>query len=324
MSKGLATVFFLIMFIHPGRSQVGSDSIDYSVKGEYIQKYPNRITARALYTNTYNSYVVREKGSGERFELEPNKQQRFGASVSYSFLTLAYSFAPDFLSANKDNEDSRLFSLNLRAFFGKWTQAVDIYNEKGFYETYSGVYFPRTRNLKVGGSTSYVFNDHFSFRAISNQDERQVKSAGSFVAGVTYYYSKFTLFAESDKGKVDEDFYYFDLAFTPSYHYNFVPFEHFLISVGVKAGIGLNHSRSDYENSTSLLALWGVSTTSTIDLDNFFFGARFNYTALNHDTDSTSYTEDNISFFNAFIGYRFKAPKKWVQGTEKLKGKLNF
>ncbi len=317
-------VYFLIIFCYSGHAQIENDSILYSVKGEYIEKFPNRITARALYTDTYNSYTFSGRDTDVSYTLEPNKQSRVGGSVSYSFITLAYSFAPDFLAENKDNADSKLFNLHLRAVLGKWMQTFDIYKQKGFYETNSGIYAPKINNLKIGGSTSYIFNDSFSYRAISNQDEKQVKSAGSFIAGVNYYYNRFNLFAENNNVSIDENLYFIDAAFTAGYHYNFVPVRNLLLSAGGNVGIGLNHSWGYDETFTSLLTLWNVSGTATYDIENLFFGVDFNYLALNHNTDETTYTRDNISYFQIFVGYRFKAPKKWVQGTEKIKSKLHF
>jgi len=317
-------VCFAVAFCSSGHAQIENDSIVYSIKTEYIEKFPNRITARALYTSTFNSYVFYDRNSDASFTVEPNKQNKIGASVSYSFITLAYTFAPDFMAENRDNADSKLFNLHLRAFFGKWTQSFEIFNQKGFYETVSGIYAPDLNNLKIGGSTSYIFNDRFSYRSISNQDERQVKSAGSFLAGVNYYYNRFNLFAEDEEETIDENFYFIDFAFTPGYHYNFVPIRNMLLSAGGIVGIGLNHTWGLDETTTSLLTLWSVSGTATYDIENLFFGADFNYLSLNHNSDDSTYTRDNISHFQLFIGYRFKAPKKWVRSTEKIKKKLHL
>lgn len=296
-----------------------NDTIDYVEEGEYITKYKNRVTAKLFYVNTFNSYVFSDRDSGLKFEMEPNKQNKIGGNVSYSFITLGYSFAPDFLAENKDNEDSKLFNISLRMFPGKWMQFLEIYKEKGFYETDNfNIYLPETNSLKIGGSTSYILNDNFSFRAISNQDEKQVKSAGSFIPGISYYYSKFNVVGESAEGRVDEDFHSVDLAFVPSYYYNFIPVEDLMLSAGVGAGIGLNYSKSDDEKLTSLLTEWNAAATVTYDLDDFYLGSQFRYQVLKHNTDRSTYTEDNIPYFQFFVGYRFNAPSKWIKAKEDL------
>lgn len=324
MNFKIAIAIVLFSLAQLSFGQADNDSIVYVIKGEYIEKYPNRITGKLFYTNTFNSYVFSDRNSGIRVEAEPNKQNRIGASVSYSFITGSYSIAPNFLAENKDNEDSRLFNLNLRIFPGKWMQTIDIYSEKGFYlKNQRSAYFPDIKSLKIGGSTSYILNDNFSYRAVSNQDEKQIQSAGSFIPGITYYYSKFNIVADDSNGnRIDEDLHSYDIALTPSYHYNFVPFDNFMLSLGANAGIGLNHSKSDDESLTSLLTEWSVSATTTYSVEKFYLGAHFRYLELNHNTDRTTVTEDNIPFFQIFVGYRFKAPKKWVKTTNELMEKL--
>ncbi|WP_066222166.1 DUF4421 family protein [Formosa haliotis] len=325
MKQNCILQFLFVIFFQLSYSQIENDTILYAIKNEFIEKYPNRITAKTFYINTYNSYVFGDRDTDMRLEMNPNKQNRIGASVSYGIVALSYSFAPDFMVENRDNEDSRLFNLNFKIFLGKWMQTIDVYSEKGFYETNNfDVYLPDTKTIKIGGSTNYIFNENFSFRAISNQDEKQLKSTGSFIAGLTTYYSKFNLRGETENGYADEDLYLFDIALTPSYYYNFVLFSNFLVSVGGNVGLGLNYSKSDENSYTSLLTEWSVSSTATYNINDFYFGANFNYLAMNHNTDRSTYTEDNIPFFKAFIGYRFKAPKKMVKTYEDIKDKIKL
>jgi len=322
-------LFVLILFIGTVWSygQVEKDtSIVYTKTTEYIEKYPNRLTAKLFYINTYNSLTVKDRNSDLQFELEPNKQNRIGASLSYSFITLSYSFAPNFMAENEDNEDSKLFNLNFRTYLGKWMQTFDLYNEKGFYikSDFGNLYFPDVKNFKIGGSTSYIFNDNFSFRAIASQDEKQLKSAGSFVPGLTYYYSKLNLKGQGDAVAIDEDYYSYDIALTPAYYYNFVPSNNLLLSVGASAGLGVNHSKGEDEKLTSLLTEMAVAGLVSYDINSFYTGANYRYLILNHNTDRTASTQDNIPFFQAFIGYRFKAPKSWVRTERRLKEKIKL
>lgn len=89
----LITIQFNLLY-----GQDNQDTIRYSFKGEYKEVFPHRITARVFYTNMVNSYVFRDRNSNLRLEVEPNKQDRIGASVSCDFITLSYSFVPDFLA----------------------------------------------------------------------------------------------------------------------------------------------------------------------------------------------------------------------------------
>lgn len=309
-------------------SKETEEEIVYIEETDHKVSYPNRITARAFYVNTSNSLILKDRFSDLFFNLEPNKQNRIGASVSFRGLSASYSFAPDFLAENSDNEHSRLFNFSLRNFFGKhFMQTLDIFNEKGFYlklnnDDAISVYLPNTNNFKIGGATSYIWNENFSFRAITSQDEKQLKSTGSFIPRIVYYY----LEGESgtDGSYIDSSYYSFDIAFAPSYYYNFVPTKNLLLSAGASAGIGLNRSKSEGEDSlVTLLTELNFRGSATYDIDNLYLGTHYSYLILNHSADRTSRIKDNIPYFQIFVGYRFKAPKSLVQFADKMQGKLN-
>ena len=169
---------------------VSSDSIKYKVQ------FPNKITGLLFFVNTSNSVNIRSRNQvkDEDYNLIPNKQDRLGVSVAFRAIALSFSFAPGFMAENKDNEDSKLFNLRLKSFFGKWMQTINLYKQRGFFieipELNINSYLPSVKSFKIGGSTSYILNDNFSYRAIVSQDEKQVVSAGSFIPSIVYYYSK--------------------------------------------------------------------------------------------------------------------------------------
>ena len=311
--KSLFSVLFLFSFLVLG-AQNSNSQTDSISKSEYIQSFPEKFTARLFYVNTSNSFELSNRNTAESISLVPNKQDKIGSKVSYRGLSLSYSFAPDFLAENKDNEGSRLFNINLRSYFGKWMQTLDIYSEKGFYvkDDLNETYLPKTKSFKIGGSTGYIFNENFSFRAITNQDEKQVNSAGSFIPQLIYYYTNYRIRAEGEGDlEVDEKYHSTDVAINPGYYYNWVPTENLLLSAGASAGIGANFSGgSNAESLTSLLYDFNFRGALLYDFSDFYAGAQYSYLILNHNSDRSTYTEDNIPYFQAFIGYRFDAPQR--------------
>lgn len=324
---GLRVLFICFLFfifsvnLH---AQKETDSIVYSIKTDYIESFPNTITTRLFYVNTYNSLTIKSREVNETIDLEPNKQNRIGASVAFRSINISYSFAPNVLAENTDNDNSKLFNLNLRTYFGNWMQTFDIYQEKGFYITGEGLelYLPKTKSFKIGGGTSYIFNDNFSFRAIVTQDEKQLKSAGSFIPRVVYYYTKYDIRITDES--LNEDYYSFDIALAPSYYYNFVPTKNLLISAGFSAGLGVNYTTSEFESLTSLLTELNFRSSITYDLSNLYFGTHYSYLIINHDFDRTTYVKDNIPYFQIFVGYRFKAPKKLVRTANSINEKIKI
>ena len=311
-------------FTHLLHAQFKSDSTVYDVKTEYIESFPNRLTTRLFYINTYNSLTIKSRNVNQTFNLEPNKQNRIGASVAFRSLNISYSFAPNLLAENLDNDNSKLFNLNLRTYFGKWMQTLDIYYEKGFYITDDAMefYLPRTKSFKIGGGTSYIWNDNFSFRAIVTQDEKQLKSAGSFIPRIVYFYTKYDIRSADDT--VDEDYYSFDLAFAPSYYYNLIPSKNLLISAGFSAGLGVNYTTSKFESLTSLLTEINFRGSITYDVSNLYFGSHYSYLIINHNFDRSTYVKDNIPYFEVFVGYRFKAPKKFIKTADTINEKIKI
>lgn len=313
-------------------SQDSIPKIVYELNSEYITTFPNRITTRLFYVSTSNTLKVNDRNSDLFFNVTPNKQDRIGASVSFRALTISYSFAPAFLAENKDNEDSKLFNLDFRTYFGKhWMQTFDLFQEKGFYVENNDVriYYPYFKLFKIGGGTSYILNENFSFRSIVSQDERQIKSIGSLIPRIVYYYSKLNV--RNKNQNVDEVLHSYDIVFAPSYYYNFVPNQNLLISLGVSPGIGLNHSKNEDlnhveadENLTSLVTELNFGGTLAYDISDFYIGAHYNYMVLNHNTDRSSYVNDGIPFFQMFAGYRFKAPKKLVKTANDVNQKLKL
>ncbi|MBD0831365.1 DUF4421 family protein [Aestuariibaculum sediminum] len=325
---GLRELFRLTLIVINTIPLLAQNHLDSNTvrTSNYKKDYPNVVTVRAYYINTSNTLRIKDRNSNLAFDLEPNKQDRIGASVAFRGLTASYAFAPNFLGENKDNKNSKLFNLNFRTFFGKHLmQTFDLFGQKGFNVKNNEInsYFPQIKNFKIGGSTSYIFNENFSFRAISSQDEKQLKSTGSFIPNLTYYYTKLHIKNNGDNPDVNSSYYSFDMAFAPSYFYNFVPSKNLLFSVGLAAGIGLNRSKSKGEEYlTTLLTELSFSGSATYDINKLYCGLHYNYLNLNHNADSVSEVVDNIPFFNIFIGYRFKAPDKVINIADAINKKL--
>jgi hypothetical protein len=246
-----------------------------------------------------------------------------GASILFRSIEIDFGFAPKFLKSNQDNEDSKLFNLNFRMFQNQWMQTIDLYSQKGFYfilnnerENISGI-----KTFKIGGSTSYIFNKNFSFRAIGFQNEWQTKSAGSFIPRLFYYYTKYTL----NEDGLSENAYSYDIAIAPSYYYNLSIHKNFLFSIGASAGIGINHSSNIGDgNLTSPLYEFSGRVVIGYNSETFFGGMNSSLLILEHDVDRYTRQDDTIPYLEFYIGYRFKAPKKLMKLADDFNRKFGF
>ncbi|NAS10864.1 DUF4421 family protein [Poritiphilus flavus] len=288
----------------------------------YIRSFPEKITFRLGLQNTSNTFIVNDTGSGQQITLEPNDKVYLGGSILFRSIELDLGFAPNFFDANNDNSGTRLLTFNFRMFLGRWMQTLDFYSQKGFSFTSSGnaVFFPDVSTLKIGGTTSYIFNKRFSFRAIGFQNEWQKKSAGSFIPGFTAYYTKFDL--NSDDFSSDSQSY--DFALGPGYYYNLVIGKHFILGAGNTSGLGINITRSDSGNNTSLLFETVFRVVFGYNSERFFTGLNSRLLYLSHNTDRYTRLDDTIGFVEFYLGYRFDAPKKWVKAADKFNSKFGF
>jgi Domain of unknown function (DUF4421) len=286
-----------------------------SIPNPYVKSYDDKVTASIYYFDISNNFdvIFFADGKDQYVNLEPNRREQIGANLSYSFIDLSYGFSPDFFDVNKDNSDSKLFSLNTRIYLKKWMQSVVFINQKGFYIGGEDInlQFPRLRTTKIGGSTSYVFNDNFSFKTLANQKEWQTKSAGSFIPNFSLYYTNIDL--NDNNSNNTSDIFLFSLA--PSYYYNLVISHKLLLSAGFTAGIGINSLDEDVSGIYEL----GSSLKIGYNTDSFFTFVDYNYTNFIQSASTKIRLNDDVLMFKVTLGYRFNPPKKVKKMLSKIK-----
>lgn len=267
-----------------------------------FKKYDEKVITSLYYLDTSNSFAFNYNNNF--LGLEPNRRAQVGLNFSYKFLDFSYGYSPLFLSENKDNKDSKLFSLNTRFYHKKWMQSFTFINQKGFYITdgQTQVEFPRLRTTKFGGSTSYIFNENFSFRTITNQNEWQIKSAGSFIPTLSIFYTNFDL--NDNNPNTKSNIYIASLA--PSYFYNLVINQQFLVSGGIAVGGGLN----SIDKEIASIFEWSSSLKIGYNTDSFFTFINLNYIDFAQQSDANIRLDDQILTFKFTAGYRFDPPKK--------------
>ncbi|GAB5473359.1 MAG: DUF4421 domain-containing protein [Maribacter sp.] len=292
----------------------------------YVREFPEKFTIRFGVQNTSNSFYFLNNETAEEVGLFPNDKTYLGASFLFRSVELDLGYAPNFFSENTDNKGSKLLTLNFRMFLGQWMQTLDFYQQKGFFlDDFQGVIstsFPDARTLKIGGTTSYIFNRNFSFRAIGFQNEWQKKSAGSFIPSFSLYYTKFDI-ENTGLGDITGSKAY-NISIGPGYYYNWVIKKHFLLSAGLTAGIGLNHTKSFDKPSTAVLFHTTLRTALGYNSEHFFTGINLSAQFTEYDTTGNSIVQDDINFVEVYLGYRFKAPKKWIEKAAAVNRKLGF
>jgi hypothetical protein len=285
-----------------------------SLQKTYFKSYNDKITTGIYYLDTSNNFQIGFDSEGKKkyLDLNPNRQEQLGLSLSYQFIDVTIGFAPKFFDVNKDNSDSKLFSFNTRFYYKKWMQSFTFMSQKGFYASEEGIVtdFPRMRSTKIGGTTSYIFNDRFSYKTLVNQNEWQTKSSGSFIPSFSFYYTNLNLHNEPNSS--NGDVYVFSLA--PSYFYNFVISDRVLIGSGIAFGAGIN----DIDGELSALYQMDLNIKLAYNTDRLFAYASLNTVNFIQSDTAEARLNDNIGTIKISIGYRFDAPKKVKEVYEKI------
>lgn len=294
-----------------------------SISNPYIQKFPDKISTQLYLLNASNQFTLNYKDEGIMIDLVPNQRTTLGVSVQYEFIAFGFGFAPKFFGDNKDNQDSKMTNFSFSMFPGRWMQHFDFIYQKGISLETSGVslYYPGLKTIKAGGSTTFVFNKNYSFRALAFQSERQLKSAGSFAPLLSYYYTELN-------GNKTEDIngksYFIDVALAPAYYYNWVIGKKFLVSGGLSIGGGITYLNDDGTDETHFLSTASLSIALGYNSDTFYGGVYSKGIVSNHDTDGNVAMNDAMNYATAFFGYRFNTPKKVKEETKKIKDKLKL
>jgi hypothetical protein len=277
------------------------------VANPYFKSYADKVIASLYYLDASNNFQINypsSNGTKLKLDLIPNRAEQIGLGISYKFVDISYGFSPQFFDINKDNGNSKHINISSRFIVKQWMQSLTFVNQKGFYvsDGYNTVSFPEMRSTKIGGITSYIFNPNFSFKTIANQKQWQTKSSGSFIPNFALFYTNLDLNDDSPDPESDV----FEIALSPSYYYNFVINNKFLVSAGLAAGGGISiidgESSGVFETNANLKT--GYNT------DSFFAFCTLNYIAFVQNNQARVQLNDNVSRINFTVGYRFDPPQK--------------
>ncbi|MRX69282.1 protein of unknown function [Flavobacterium resistens] len=290
-----------------------------TLQNPYFKSYNDKITASVYYLDTSNSFQITSDNQDPKIYLDliPNRKEQIGFSLNYKIIDITIGFAPKFLGGNTGDSHSKNFNFNTRFYYKKWMQSLTFINQKGFYVSDDNftAQMPDMRSTKIGGSTSYVFNDKFSFKALVNQNEWQTKSSGSFIPNFSFYYTNIDL---NTPDTTPGDIYVFTL--TPSYFYNFVISDRVLIGAGIGLGAGIN----DVDGDTSALYQADLNLKLAYNQDRFFAFASLNAVTFDQDEKVDPRLNDNIVTLKISAGYRFDPPKKVKEVYDKANEKIGL
>ena len=163
----------------------------------YYESFSQGIVGRLYFSRKFTSLEL-EKASGSRLKYEPNTPLNMGVGITYHMLTINLAYGFPFLNPENGKGKTKYLDLQTHFYAREWT--IDLLGQfyKGYFLNPRGLAAgssdsfyvrPDIRINMIGGAAYHLSNsDRFSYRAPMFQDERQKKSAGSFLVGGEVYY----------------------------------------------------------------------------------------------------------------------------------------
>lgn len=220
----------------------------------YVARPDEAWTVKVRYDRKSTFFVNNEKFNGEmnKYFFENDVNSSISASINYRGLSFAMSLNPKkFLGLTSDTE------INFNYYNNRFGFDITYSNVKRFHGSsdYSDLWF-RGEELDYWGNSRlksysanayYVFSGRrFSYPAAFSHSWIQKKSAGSLIAGASFYSGKLDFDLNSLDAEQAKDLIYMSsqtrmafVALNLGYAYNYVPNPHWLIHASFTPGLML-------------------------------------------------------------------------------------
>lgn len=344
-------LLFFILCMHTVYGQKVQDSAKLtekdSIENSYKQNLDQYIGVRLDVNTNVSKFSFINRPPLKNFEVVPNQDYQARIAFNYKWLTLAFSFSPKIGTLNNNQQEKGKtkitgfdFSFNLK----KTQHRLFFTKTRGYYLSNSEIYrtellennivakyakLPDFESLQLGSETFYFYNsDEFSKVFSRDKSEIQLKSSGSVVSYLGFYYSKID---GSDQDlsflnylTIQEIFYptihesYYG-ALGTGYAYNLILPKNFFITTLAIPSLGIQYSRQQYpqniadKNKTELTVAILSEASFGYNTKKWYSGILGNYTAFTA-TSKTNKIAGTKGYAMIFVGYRF-APPKIVKNT---------
>ncbi len=341
------SILLLPLLCYSQNEETKTDSL--SSLNPFIQDHSNQLNIKLDVTNEQINYFMPYEGN--KAELRSNLTVSYGIVFSYRFLSVRFGVRPKLSESELENKGKTdRFRLRVKLLFDKWTHRLEYNYTRGFYIENTGefeneienpnfkIQFPNLTTNIFSGSSHYKFNDNYSVKAIESNTEIQLKSAGTFLAGINYsiYNLKGTDIVKLENQVINSRNPYKEYSgFSPilnvGYRYTFVLHKYWYANAYGDPGVGLdfyntkvyNNNESISSKNTNMFFAFKTGISVGYNGEKIYFGGEYNY-----DVNSEKYDVDDIilqpikNSFHLFFGYRFKAPKQLRKPVEYIEKKV--
>ena len=342
----LSIIFILIAFCFRAHCQEEIDIFIHSKKEKKdsirearFHDFSDLLSIKLFGVGKTNLMAHYDGLTQQSVDYEPNENFNLGFGFTYHWLGLDLAFSLPYINNDDDKfgKTSR-FDLQSNIYMESFVFDLNIQSYRGYYNSNPESYLPgydpelegypirpdiETNNL--GLSAFYIFNHHkFSYRSAFTFNERQMKSAGSFLLGT--YISTFHMNADStlipselrnefETGVDFRDVSNLSLGLSLGYAHTFILWKHLYFSLTVATGFGPQAQRRkatadlpEYrENSASIFAVTRIGLGH--NGETYFYGISAVNTFAGYQDENQSALQRSVGNFKVFFGHRFNPPK---------------
>lgn len=259
--------------------------------------------------------------TNQTFDIRPASEYQLAFSVDYKWFAIGFGFTPTFLLTSKDKTEltnSKSYTLSLNFFYSdRWRQELKLSYFKGFFTDDLYADFSNTELKAIDGSTYFIVNPNFSFRAHYAQTERQLKSSGSIIPRLNYIYSimhpnVINNISTEPINKITS----VDIITQIGYMHTFVIQNKWFATIGIHPGLGYNYSEYIFVDTNSNNKIFNAFTFTLngefsmgYNSYRWFFGTTVDFKNYNYSNSQNDEFNRNTSYFSLYLGYRFNDNK---------------
>lgn len=338
MLKYLFPILMIVSFYGIGQKKEYKRFETRPINEEYIVDYSDQLSIKLYGILKSNQINHVNHQTEDKLEYKPNENFNIGFGFGYKWVGVDLAFN---LPGVNDDDDkfgkTRRFDIQSSIYTRKFAIDLIFQRYKGYYLVNPDKYIPGfdpdgpfpqrpdMRTLIYGASALYIFkHDKFSYRSAFTYNERQIKSAGSFIAGpfLTYFRmdaDSSLIISEAESAfDTSQDFRgseYIKYGISGGYAHTFVIGKRVFFSLSLAIGLGpeikktpaINGNRSSVESKfTGRLS---SRTALGYNSEKFYAGlAGVSFFSGERDEDE-DYLERSVNHVKIFIGKRFDPPK---------------
>lgn len=162
------------------------------IDSTYIGFFSHELSIRPYFSDSFTALSC-QFGDDDEITYRPNAPFGLGIGITYKGYSISGSYGFGFMR-DKKKGNTKATDFQYHHYGRKFVMDLFFQRYKRFYiEREREVYdlFSDIKLTQYGGFAQYVFNgNRFSYQAAFDQNQRQLKSTGSFLLGGGVYYNK--------------------------------------------------------------------------------------------------------------------------------------